>query len=119
MERLRTPRRKKVSKLEQLLARQIAHAQLPAPQREYRFHAVRKWRFDFVWLPQRLAAEVEGAVFGRGRHTRGSGFASDADKYNTALLDGWRVLRFTEKQIYSGRALAMLRSALTDSAATP
>ena len=112
METLRTPRRKRVSKWEALLARQLALTTLPPPKREYRFHPVRKWKFDFVWLPEALAAEVEGAVFGRGRHTRGTGFAEDAEKYNEAVLLGWRVLRFTEKQILSGRAVATIRAAL-------
>ena len=112
MEKLRTPRRKKVSRWEALLARQLALTTLPPPKREYRFHPVRKWQFDFVWPPQALAVEVEGAVFARGRHTRGAGFAEDADKYNEAVLLGWRVLRFTEKQIQSGDAVKTIRAAL-------
>jgi len=100
------------SRWEDLLARQIATAQLPAPAREYRFHPVRKWRFDFAWLPQTLSAEVEGATFAGGRHTRGVGFAADTEKYNAAVLLGWRVLRFTHVQIKSGEALKTIREAL-------
>lgn len=37
-----------------------------------------------------------------GRHTRGSGYAGDAEKYLEAALAGWRVLRLTERQLEIG-----------------
>lgn len=106
-------RSKRRSRWEDLLARQVAAAQLPAPAREYRFHDTRKWRFDFAWPEPHLAVEVEGAIFAMSRHTRGVGFTQDADKYNAAVLLGWRVLRFTHVQITSGAALKTIREALT------
>jgi very-short-patch-repair endonuclease len=87
------------SPLERLLAHQIEEAGLPTPEREYRFHPVRKWRFDFAWPSERLAVEVEGGVWTRGRHTRGSGFVKDVEKYNAAMQLGWMVLRFTKQDI--------------------
>jgi len=66
---------------------------LPAPEREYRFHQ-RRWRFDFAWPAERVAVEIEGAVYTRGRHTRGAGFSADCVKYNEAAAAGWCVLRF-------------------------
>lgn len=116
---LRTPRQKKVSKWEELLARQIAADKLPAPVREYRFHAGRRWRLDFVWLEQALAVEVEGGIFSGGRHTRGAGFAADSDKYNAAVLLGWRLLRFTDRQVKDGSAVATIRAALAWSGELP
>src|SRR5678815_1231604 len=62
----------------------------PRPQREYRFHDARKWRFDFAWPEIKLAVEIEG----QGRHQTFIGFRRDCDKYNEALALGWRVLRF-------------------------
>lgn len=67
----------------------------PAPVTEYRFDAERHWRFDFAWPARKVAVEIEGATWTRGRHTRGAGFEKDAEKYNAATLLGWRVLRFT------------------------
>lgn len=63
--------------------------------REHRFDAVRRWRFDFAWVRQRVAVEIEGGAWTQGRHTRGVGFGADCAKYNAATLAGWRVLRFT------------------------
>lgn len=69
----------------------------PAPEREYRFHDTRRWRFDFAWPDQRVAVEMEGGVWSRGRHVRGHGYLSDLEKYNAATMLGWRVLRFGDK----------------------
>lgn len=74
--------------------RQIAQ-HMPEPVREYRFHPARRWRFDFAWPEQRVAVEIEGGAWVQGRHTRGAGYTNDCEKYNSAMLEGWRVLRFT------------------------
>lgn len=81
----------------------IKAQQLPEPEREYRFHPTRKWRFDFAWIlgDHRIALEIEGGVFIRGRHTQGAGYAKDAEKYNQAALLGWRIYRVTTKQLSS------------------
>ncbi|NIV32688.1 MAG: hypothetical protein GWN58_25550, partial [Anaerolineae bacterium] len=47
-----------------------------------------------------------------GRHTRGDGFAKDIEKYNEALLLGWRVLKATPAMIKDGRALAWWKRGL-------
>lgn len=66
-------------------------------QREYRFDAERKWRFDFAWPDKKVAVEVDGGRWkpGGGRH------ASDADmeKTNRATELGWRVFRFSASQV--------------------
>lgn len=97
---------------EEMLALHIRCDKLPAPEREYRFHPVRLWRFDFAWPGKRLAVEVEGGVYSGGRHTRGSGFMGDMAKYNEAALLGWRVLRFATSQVRDGSAVATIKGAL-------
>ena len=74
---------------------------LPLPEREYRFHPVRKWRFDYAWVEQKVALEQEGGVFRGGRHTSGAGFVKDIEKYNTATMLGWRIIRGTPQQVRS------------------
>lgn len=79
---------------------------IPEPTPEHRFHGKRRWRFDLAWPEQMAAVEVEGGVYTNGRHTRGSGFTADCEKYNEAALDGWRVIRVTAAQIDDGSAVA-------------
>lgn len=69
----------------------------PLPEQEFRFHPTRKWRLDFAWPEQRVAVEIQGGVFtkGRGGHTSGVGVQRDCEKGNAATLLKWRVLRFT------------------------
>lgn len=97
---------------EEALAFQIRSVGFQVPVREHRFDAGgRKWRFDFAWPDRLVAAEVEGGVYVNGRHTRGSGFEKDSEKYNTAAAQGWLVLRFTPRQVKSGEALRWLEKA--------
>ena len=65
------------------------------PVTEYKFHLVRKWRFDFAWPKWMLAVEIDGGAFIQGRHNRGKGFVSDQEKGNAAIELGWRVLHYT------------------------
>ena len=65
------------------------------PVSEHKFHATRRWRFDYAWPEKYLAVEIEGGTWVGGRHTRGVGYEKDCEKYNTAVSLGWRVLRFT------------------------
>lgn len=89
----------------------VAHG-LPEPDREVRFHPTRKWRFDYAFPDAKIAVEREGGVFIQGRHTRGSGFVKDLEKYNCAVLAGWRVLRYTPQQLASGQAVEELKAVL-------
>lgn len=61
-----------------------------------------------------LAVEVEGGVYSGGRHTRGAGFTKDCEKYNEAILFGWRVLRFTGEQVNDGTAIRMIQRAFKE-----
>jgi len=92
-------------------------AGVPVPVAEYRFHPLRRWRFDWAWPEQKIALEVEGGIWIQGRHSRGAGMVKDMDKYNTAATLGWRVLRVTPKQIENGEALTWAAVALKGEAA--
>ena len=88
---------------------QIRAAKLPEPQREHRFAKYltppRQWRFDICWPERMLAVEVEGGIFVQGRHGRGAGMVADMEKYNVAMLNGWRLLRVSDRHINKGIAL--------------
>lgn len=88
--------------------------QLPTPEREVRVVPGRRFRFDFVFEPQKVAVEVDGGQWipGGGRHQRGSSVARDAEKMNLAQLEGYRVFRFTTSQIKDGSCIRVLKEAL-------
>ena len=100
---------KKLSALEETFAMHLKAAKLPDCMREYRF-CERQWKFDFAWPTLKLAVEIEGGIWTDGRHTRGSGFEADCHKYNRAVFEGWRVLRFTGSMVKSGEALAQVEN---------
>lgn len=68
---------------------------LPTPEKEYRFHVIRRWRFDLAFVNKKIAVEMEGGIWKRGRHNRPQGFIKDCEKYNMAQKMGWKVLRYT------------------------
>lgn len=81
--------------------------------KEYRFHPKRMWRFDYAIPEHNVALEVEGGVWTNGRHIRAQGFLGDMEKYNTATLMGWKVLRTTPDDLYKLATLRMIKSAIT------
>ena len=90
--------------LEQKMLSQIKGAGISEPESEYPT-GFGKPRFDFAWPDIKLAIEVEGGTFIKGRHSRGTGYAKDAAKYNMAALNGWIVMRVTTDMIQSGDAI--------------
>lgn len=98
--------------LEDRLLADLANLGLPVPEREYRFHPVRKWRFDLAYPDLELAIECDGGTFSGGRHVRGAGYQRDAEKGNAAVALGWRVLHYTGAMIRSGEAAREIAEAL-------
>lgn len=86
---------------------------LPLPEREYRFHKDRRWRFDLAWPQLKIAFEVEGGIWlKRGGHTTGVGYSANMEKYNAATLLGWAVYRVTPAHIKDGYARGLIEKAL-------
>ena len=123
-----TPKPKKLSQWEEMLAQQLRAAGL-VPTREYRLFAelvgtgdglrqrlkdagMRDFRFDFAFLDHKLLIEVDGATYSGGRHVTGTGYEADCTKLNQAILCGFRVLKFTSTSILSGVALQCIEAAL-------
>jgi very-short-patch-repair endonuclease len=95
-----------------LLISQCKAVKLATPVPELRFAPPRRWRFDLAWQAERLAVEVDGAVWVGGRHTRGSGYEKDCEKFAEAVIRGWRVLRVTSGMVKDGRAIRLVERAL-------
>lgn len=64
---------------------------------EYRFHSVRRWRFDFAFPSCRVAVEVDG----RGPAHRDQAVAGDNEKRNVARAMGWCVFQFNSNNVGS------------------
>jgi very-short-patch-repair endonuclease len=92
------------------LAAQLDAAGLGGYVREHRFLEDRRFRFDFAWVAQRLAVEVDGAV-----HRIKKRYQGDQEKGQLALLGEWRVLHVTPAQVRSGAALIMVGKLLKSS----
>lgn len=75
-------------------------AGLPTPTPEYRFHATRKWRFDYAIVRWKVAIEIDGGVWIKGgAHSMPTHIARDMEKGNAAALQGWKVLRYEPSNI--------------------
>ena len=62
---------------------------------EYRFDEFRKFRFDYAIPSVMIAIEYEGIMSSKSRHTTVGGYSKDIEKYNLAVTQGWKVLRYT------------------------
>lgn len=86
---------------------------------EFRFNISRRWRADYRVLNEHAPdgaslrercclIEIEGAIFTRGRHTRGAGYEKDLEKYREAALLGYSVFRFSTSEVLRGDAKKFL-----------
>ena len=82
-----------------------------AAEFEYQFEPTRKWRFDLFLPEQSIGIELDGGMF-HGGHSRGTALERDYEKQNIAQLRGFRILRFTNRQVLSGQALQFLKENL-------
>lgn len=62
---------------------------------ELKFCKTRRFRFDVAIPIINIAIEFEGIMAGKSRHTTVTGYTKDCEKYNLAICEGWRVLRYT------------------------
>jgi hypothetical protein len=98
---------------------------IPEPEFEYKFHPMRKWRFDLAWInipaeqagefysckPQ-LAIEVQGGLFVDGRHNRGAAMLKEWEKLNEAAAMGWRILYVQPRDLCTFAFVSTLKRAL-------
>jgi len=93
------------SELEDIFAAQLNAVGLDGYVREYQAIPGRRFRFDFCWVKERLAVEIQGGTYSRGAHARPLGIKRDYEKGNLAIKYGWRVLQFDADMVKSGQAL--------------
>ena len=85
-----------MSRMEAEFAFMLREEKAPPWVLEYEFDPSRRWRFDFAWPLFKVAVELQGGTFNRGRHVRPGGYAGDCEKLNAAQQQGWIVLWFTD-----------------------
>ena len=61
----------------------------------------RRFRFDFVHKPSRVAIEIQGGTYSRSpkSHATGKGLDRDYEKYNLAQYHGYLVFQLSCKMI--------------------
>jgi very-short-patch-repair endonuclease len=72
----------------------------------------RNFRFDFAHLDAKVAVEIHGGVWTRGRHTRGHGFIADRTKTNLAQAMGWLVFELTGSHLQNSENLERIIQAI-------
>ena len=93
------------SRLERSFEVWLSKTDLPSPVREYQFAPGRRWRFDFAWLEQRVAVEIDGLLKTGGRHQTYDGFIKDCEKKEAALRLGWKVYAVPGPWIAKGQRI--------------
>ncbi len=93
---------------------QLRAVGLPEPMREVMVDPSRRFRYDLAWPELKLAVECQGGVWSSGRHTRGQGYSDDCVKANLAVVNGWKLLRFTTEMVDDGSALTTIERVMND-----
>lgn len=104
---------KVVSEGEATLSLQLKALKIEFEQ-EFKFHPKHKWRADFHIIGKKILVEVEGGIWSGGRHTRGKGYIGDMEKYNSATMMGYQVIRFSTEQVKSGLAIKQIEKMVGD-----
>ena len=66
---------------------------------EFKGISGRKFRFDAANPEKKIAIEIEGGLWMYGRHNRPLGMIQDLEKYNLAVVEGWKVLRYAPETL--------------------
>ena len=63
-----------------------------------------------------VAVEIQGGQWSNGRHNRPEGYELDCEKSNLATFQGWRLYRFTGRQVTNGVAIDLIAKVLDTAA---
>jgi len=93
---------------------QLEVSGVPAPVLEFRFHPVRKWRFDMAYPARKVAIEYQGGIYHQGKqgHQTTAGIERDCLKFSSAASMGWLLLPVNAGMVRDGTALDLIIKAL-------
>lgn len=100
-------------------------AGLPAPELEYVFHPIRRFKADYAWPVEKLIIERQGGVWAKDgtrakkAHTEPLAILRDYEKANLAQLAGYTYLQFTPDQLDSGSVIETLKIRLGEQQQRP
>jgi very-short-patch-repair endonuclease len=98
--------------LEQEFAMQLNAAQIPF-ERQYR-PTKRRHRWDFAVPAAHVLIDLQGGIWlkkgSASNHASPRGVQNDCVKLNYATLAGWRVLKFTAREVKDGSGLKWLEA---------
>ena len=111
---------------QEILLQVWSQSGIPKPIAEHKFSDQGNWRFDYAFLEQRVAVEIQGGLFvvkgarrcpvckqtPAGRHTRGPALRDEYEKLREAAADGWLVLPVPPDEAMSKKFLTQLKRAL-------
>jgi very-short-patch-repair endonuclease len=75
----------------------------------YKFYSNRRWTSDVAIMDCRVLIECDGGMWSGG-HKRGTALEDDYEKQNIAQMLGWRILRFTNRQVENGEAKEFMKN---------
>lgn len=97
---------------------------IPVPVKEFKFHHTRQWRFDYAWPQYKIALEVEGGIFGYtdkqgnkrkgGAHSSVTGILRDLEKYNSAAVLGYRIIRVQPSDLMKTSTIEMIKKCINN-----
>lgn len=98
-----------------------------ALERELRFCPGRRWRFDYAHKEARVAIEINGGIWKRGRHNRAvastrnakgeivrRGLLGDYEKLNAAAKMGWAVFQLGGDMVDDAQQIEAIMDAIEE-----
>ena len=86
---------------------------------EFKFHPVRKWKADYFIPSLKLLIEKEGGVYTHGAHGSVSGILRDIEKYNSATILGYSIIRVLPKDLISTKTIDLINEFAINKAKNP
>jgi very-short-patch-repair endonuclease len=82
------------------------------PVKEHMGIPGRKYRFDYAWLTEKVAVEIQGGVYTKHAHGSITGILAGYRKANECAKYGWRVLYFTPAEMKLTDTVKTIKAAL-------
>jgi very-short-patch-repair endonuclease len=90
----------------------LTHNGINLPVKEHMGIPGRKYRFDYAWLTEKVAVEIQGGVYTKHAHGSVTGILAGYRKANECAKFGWRVLYFTPAEMKSTDTIKTIKAAL-------